>query len=95
MADELGPFANALPPALDAAGPFLTETRLLVKQAPANLRAFSPIIQSARRATPDLSALIEKVLPLGNALRAYIPDDRRASSRTSARRSAPTTPTAT
>jgi hypothetical protein len=45
-----------------------------VDQAPANLRAFSPIISSAHRVTGSLGELIEKVLPLGNSLRAYIPD---------------------
>ncbi|PTL56295.1 MlaD family protein [Paraconexibacter algicola] len=74
VAREIEPFAKALPPALEAAGPFLVETRRLVRQAPGNLRAFRPIIRSASRVAPPLAPLIDEILPLGNALRAYIPE---------------------
>lgn len=74
VADELGPFARVLRPALSDAAPFLAETRRLVRQGPGDLRDFGPIIASARRVAPDLASLIERVLPLGNTLRAYIPE---------------------
>jgi phospholipid/cholesterol/gamma-HCH transport system substrate-binding protein len=74
VADELGPFARALPPALTTAGPFLDETRLLVVEAPENLRDFVPVIAAAHNVSKDLGKLINEVLPLGNSLRAYIPD---------------------
>ena len=74
VADELGPFAKALRPALTNAGPFLAQTRLLVQQGPGDLRALAPIIASAHAVAPRLGSLINQVLPLGNALRAYIPD---------------------
>lgn len=74
VATELQPFARELPPALRNAVPFFDETRRLVAQGPADLRAFRPIIASARRVAPDLGRIIEEILPLGNALRAYIPE---------------------
>jgi len=74
VADSLGPFARVLGPTLKDAGPFLSETRKLVAQAPANLRAFKPIIAAARHNIPPLTRSITDVLPLGNALRAYVPD---------------------
>jgi len=74
VADELEPFAEALPPALEAAGPFLDQTRRLVAQAPGDLRKFRPIISSAQDVAPDLGTIITEILPLGNALRAYIPE---------------------
>ncbi len=74
VADDLGPFARALPPALATAVPFLQATRRLVTDGPGYLRDFEPIIDSAHRVTDDLGKLIETVLPLGNALRAYIPE---------------------
>jgi virulence factor Mce-like protein len=74
VADELGEFAKALPPSLRNAVPFLAETRLLVEQAPGNLRDFAPIISSAHRVSEPLGDLIQKVLPLGENLRAYIPE---------------------
>lgn len=74
VADEIEPFSRALPGALQSAGPFVTETRRLVAQAPADLRSFRPIIASAQRVSKPLGEVIEAILPLGNALRAYIPE---------------------
>lgn len=74
VAGELGPVARALRPALRSAGPFLDETRRLVASGPENLRDFRPIIASAQRVAPGLGELIDRVLPLGNTLRAYIPE---------------------
>ena len=55
--------------------PFLDETRRLVRQARRTSGDFAPIIASARAGRSRRSAtLIEQVLPLGNTLRAYIPE---------------------
>jgi ABC-type transporter Mla subunit MlaD len=74
VADSLGPFAKVLRPTLREAGPFLQETRKLVVQAPGNLRAFRPIVEATLKQTSGLEDSLTKVLPLGNALRAYVPD---------------------
>lgn len=74
VATELRPFARALPPALRGAVPFLGETRTLVTDGPRYLRGFRPIIDSAQRVAPGLGTTINDILPLGNALRAYIPE---------------------
>jgi phospholipid/cholesterol/gamma-HCH transport system substrate-binding protein len=79
VADELGPFAKALPPTLRNADPFLGETRILVKKAPGYLKDLEPIIVAARGVTGgtgdrDIGKLVTEALPLANSLRAYIPE---------------------
>lgn len=74
VATELRPFARVLPSTLRNAVPFLAETRKLVAAGPSDLRALRPIIASAHAVAPRLGSTIESILPLGNALRAYIPE---------------------
>ncbi|MEA2348882.1 MAG: phospholipid/cholesterol/gamma-HCH transport system substrate-binding protein [Thermoleophilaceae bacterium] len=71
---ELRPFAQTLPRTVKSAGPFLTQTRKLVKGGPRDLRAAEPIIDAAIPIAKDFPPVIEKAIPLAKDLTAYIPE---------------------
>lgn len=74
VTDELGPLARLLPPATDAAGPFLAETRELVLSGPDDLEDFSPVIDAADPVATTLDPVARAALPLGQELRVYTPE---------------------
>jgi hypothetical protein len=72
---ELQPLVRLLPDATDATGPFLEQTKKLVKSGPSDLKSFRPIIQAATPVTQQLLDVTEAgVGPLGEELRVYAPE---------------------
>jgi phospholipid/cholesterol/gamma-HCH transport system substrate-binding protein len=72
---ELEPLAELLPEATDATGPFLEETKKLVKSGPSDLRRFEPIIEAATPVTGQLLDVTQAgVSALGQELRVYAPE---------------------
>ena len=71
---ELAPLVRLLPEAADSAGPFAEETRKLIDQGPANLRAFDPVVDAASFVTPILDKVARSLLPIGQVLRAFQPE---------------------
>ncbi len=74
VVDELGPLARLLPPATDAAAPFLEQTRRLVEGGPADLAQSAPIIDAAVPVAPQLNETVRTILPFAQVLRAYAPE---------------------
>lgn len=71
---ELVPTSRALRPVMRSAGPFLRETRRLTAQAPRDLPALTPLLETAPPILSRLAAVLEPVNPMLDEARARFPD---------------------
>lgn len=74
LLEKLGPFADRVPAATRAAGPFVREIRRLVRDAPAQLRAHRPLLRVAPPVVERLSPLLDRLNPVADHLRVFTPE---------------------
>jgi len=74
LVDELGPFARLIPPATDAAGPFIEQAAALVGEAPDQLRAQRELLRIAPPLIGRLSPLLDRLNPVSDYLRVFAPE---------------------
>lgn len=71
---ELVPTSVALRPLLRSSGPFLKQARLLTTQAPRDLPALMPLLETAPPIVERLATVLEPVNPMLDEARARFPD---------------------
>jgi hypothetical protein len=74
LLDQLEPFAELVPDASRAAGPFVAQTRRLVLDAPDQLRAQRPLLRAAPPVLDRLSPLLDRLNPVADQLRVFTPE---------------------
>lgn len=74
LLDQLGPFADVVPPASRAAAPFIEETRKLVRDAPGDLRRQAGLLEEAPPVVKRLIPLVERLNPVADQLRVFAPE---------------------
>ncbi len=74
LLNELGPFADLVPPATRAAAPFVSETRKLVLEAPDQLRLQKPLIRAVPSVLRRLDPLLAQLNPVADQLRVFTPE---------------------
>ena len=75
LVDELGPFAELIPPATRAAAPFFDQTEKLVSEAPAALRKTRQLVSARSRAVlRQFGPLLQRMTPVVEELRAFTPE---------------------
>ena len=74
LLDQLGPFAEQVPPATRAALPFVRQTRLLVRDAPEQLLAQRRFLEQAPPVLRRLVPLLDQLNPIADQLRVFTPE---------------------
>jgi phospholipid/cholesterol/gamma-HCH transport system substrate-binding protein len=74
VVDEVVPTVRVLRPATDAIAPLLRQTRALVAESPAQLRALQPVIDAANKVFPLLDPTMKRLGPLLDRLRVFAPE---------------------
>lgn len=74
LLDELGPFARVVPDAARAAGPFVAETKRLVRGAPRQLRLQEPFLRAAPPVVTKLVPMTRRLNPVVDQMRVFTPE---------------------
>jgi ABC-type transporter Mla subunit MlaD len=71
---QIAPTVRALRPATAAIAPLLRQTRAMVAEAPAQLRALKPALDAANKLFPLLDPTLTRLGPLLDRMRVYAPE---------------------
>jgi virulence factor Mce-like protein len=74
LVEELGPFAKLVPPATRVAGPFLHQTKKLVREAPDQLRRQAGLVKIGPPLLERVGPMLDRLNPIADWLRVWTPE---------------------